>query len=55
MGSQLDDTPQGETAKTGSPDEPARDDEFMSVADLGHVIDDLRTGRRPALLADQEP
>jgi len=55
MGSQLDDAPQGGTAKTESLAEPARDDEFMSVNDLGRVIDDLRSGRRPALLEDQEP
>jgi len=30
-------------------------DEFISPDELGPVIDDLRAGRRPAILEDQEP
>jgi hypothetical protein len=30
-------------------------DEFMSPDELGVVIDDLRSGRRPAILEGQEP
>lgn len=55
MGSQVNHTQQGKAVEGDNPDEPARDDEFMSTDDLGRVIDDLRSGRRPALLEDQEP
>jgi hypothetical protein len=30
-------------------------DEFITPDELGLVIDDLRAGRRPALLENQEP
>lgn len=36
-------------------DGPTNDDEFISPEDLGRVIDDLKAGRRPAILEDQEP
>ena len=55
MGSQTEHTQQSEAKQEDSTQEPARRDEFMSTDDLGRVIDDLRSGRRPALLEDQEP
>ena len=55
MGSQTHHTQQSEAKREDATKEPARRDEFMSTDDLGRVIDDLRSGRRPALLEDQEP
>lgn len=54
VGSQMDRAQQSEVDLGNTPPAPAGDDEFMTADDLERVIDDLRSGRRPALLEDQE-
>jgi hypothetical protein len=54
VGVPLSHTNQDESAETSFRDD-AGDDEYMSPEELGRVIDDLRSGRRPAILEDQEP
>ena len=49
------DRAQGEVELKGTPQAATSDVEFMTTDDLGRVIDDLRSGRRPAILEDQEP
>jgi hypothetical protein len=55
MGSQMDRAQQSEAELGATPSAPAGDDEFMTADDLGRVIDDLRSGRRPGAVEDQEP
>jgi hypothetical protein len=55
MDPQMDRAQQGEVEPESTPQAATGDVEFMTTDDLGRVIDDLRSGRRPALLEDQEP
>ena len=55
MGSQMDRAQQSEAEPANTSLAPAGDDEFMTTDELGSVIDDLRSGRRPAIVEDQEP
>jgi hypothetical protein len=53
VGSEGSSTTQSERAEAKDPERGA--DEFISPDELGPVIDDLRAGRRPAILEDPEP